>query len=81
MIHDLRVIDVPFFFSVRSVHPELRIVGQMPMSVGAEQLLSQIVRHIPTRTWLWQYGRVPFHVLLAQWVHEVGSRLFVLRDI
>ncbi|KAF8332103.1 S-adenosyl-L-methionine-dependent methyltransferase [Cantharellus anzutake] len=56
--------------SDEEVHPQLRIVGQLPMSVGAEQLLSQIIRHVPTRTWLWQYGRVPFHLLIAQWVHE-----------
>ncbi|KAG8886585.1 Mitochondrial transcription factor 1 [Tulasnella sp. 331] len=48
------------------VHPTLRMVGHLPMHVLAEQWLSQILRHVADRAWMWQYGRFPIHLLMAE---------------
>ncbi|KAG9037200.1 Mitochondrial transcription factor 1 [Tulasnella sp. JGI-2019a] len=48
------------------VHPSLRMVGHLPMHILAEQWLSQILRHVADRAWMWQYGRFPIHLLMAE---------------
>ncbi|KAK7692605.1 hypothetical protein QCA50_004237 [Cerrena zonata] len=52
------------------VHPQLHFICQMPNTVHGEQFLSQIFRCIPTRSWLFQYGRVPMSLILNQAVAD-----------
>lgn len=59
--------------SPRPVHPTLRMVGHLPMHVLAEQWLSQILRHVADRAWMWQYGRFPVHLLMAERTWRVGG--------
>lgn len=54
-----------------TVHPELRLVAQLPVSMTTEQLVSQWIRTMPVKAWLWHYGRVPLHMFVDQWVHTV----------
>ncbi|KAF9515522.1 hypothetical protein BS47DRAFT_1391549 [Hydnum rufescens UP504] len=52
-----------------SAHPNLHFVGQMPPSIHSEQLLSQFIRSIPAKSWLWRFGRVPLHLIVTESLH------------
>ncbi|KAJ8076827.1 hypothetical protein PM082_001250 [Marasmius tenuissimus] len=59
------------------VHPQLQFVSHLPENVSGEQLISQLIRLIPERQWLFKYGRIPMNFLLN--IH-VWQRL-VSRDL
>lgn len=52
------------------VHPNFRMVGHLPLNVLAAQWLSQVLRAIADRAWMYVYGRVPIHLLIPepQWL-------------
>ncbi|KAG8907446.1 Mitochondrial transcription factor 1 [Tulasnella sp. 403] len=60
------------------VHPSLRIVGHIPVRVLADQWVSQILRHVADRAWMWNYGRIPIHLLLTEklWKRLAGSEQY-----
>ena len=53
------------------VHPQLQFISHLPENVFGEQFISQIVRLIPDRQWLFNYGRVPMNFLLNIHVWQV----------
>jgi transcription factor 1 len=61
-----------------AVHPELHFVTHIPQTGAGEQLVAQLFRCIPERSWLFRYGRIPMSFLLADWVWRVGSLFFIL---
>ncbi|OJT12292.1 Mitochondrial transcription factor 1 [Trametes pubescens] len=48
--------------------PNLHFVSHLPVSVKGEQLVAQLFRCIPERSWLFQYGRVPMSIILTDYV-------------
>ncbi|KAI0371169.1 S-adenosyl-L-methionine-dependent methyltransferase [Pilatotrama ljubarskyi] len=48
--------------------PNLHFVSHLPLSVKGEQLIAQLFRCIPERSWLFQYGRVPMSIILSEYV-------------
>jgi transcription factor 1 len=44
-----------------------------------EQLIAQLFRGIPEKSWLFKYGRVPMSFLLNKWVLDVSVAAVVLR--
>jgi transcription factor 1 len=59
-----------------AVHPELHFVTHIPHTILGEQLVAQLFRSIPAKSWLFQYGRIPMSFILSDWVWRVGC--FVL---
>lgn len=64
--------ELPCDIFARAVHPQLRIVSQLPLGPTVEQLMSQWVRTVPTRSWMWSYGRIPLHLIMDEWLHTVS---------
>lgn len=58
------------------VHPELHFVSHIPQTVHGEQLVAQLFRCIPEKSWLFKYGRIPISFVLADWVWQVGFFFF-----
>jgi mitochondrial transcription factor 1 len=56
----------------RLVHPELHFVTHIPHTIHGEQLVAQLFRCIPEKSWLFKYGRIPMSFILADWVWRVG---------
>ncbi|KAH8083761.1 S-adenosyl-L-methionine-dependent methyltransferase [Cristinia sonorae] len=52
------------------VHPQLHFVCHIPHTIKGEQLVAQLFRCIPTKSWLFKYGRVPMSLILGQWMWE-----------
>ncbi|THV05091.1 S-adenosyl-L-methionine-dependent methyltransferase [Dendrothele bispora CBS 962.96] len=52
------------------VHPQLQFVSHMPINVYGEQLMSQFLRLVPDRQWLFKYGRVKMNLLLSDYVWQ-----------
>ncbi|OCB86899.1 S-adenosyl-L-methionine-dependent methyltransferase [Sanghuangporus baumii] len=50
--------------------PNLHFVAHVPNSVLGEQLTNQFIRHIPERSWLFKYGRVPMSLLLSDYSYR-----------
>ncbi|KAL5523855.1 hypothetical protein ACEPAG_8028 [Sanghuangporus baumii] len=50
--------------------PNLHFVAHIPNSVLGEQLTNQFIRHIPERSWLFKYGRVPMSLLLSDYSYR-----------
>jgi len=59
------------------VHPELHFVTHIPHTGFGEQLVAQLFRCIPEKSWLFKYGRIPMSFILADWVWQVGFRFGV----
>lgn len=57
------IADVPIVDWNSGVHPNLHFIQHLPSAVMGEQLLSQYVRLIPDRMWLFKYGRVPLDLI------------------
>lgn len=55
-----------------SVHPELHFVTHIPQTILGEQLVAQLFRCIPEKSWLFKHGRIPMSFILADWVWRVG---------
>ena len=58
------------------VHPQLRFILHVNCTVEGEQLLSQLLRAIPDKQWLFRYGRVPMNVILSSRMWEVNHSIF-----
>ena len=54
------------------VHPELHFVTHIPQTILGEQLVAQLFRCIPEKSWLFKYGRIPMSFIVADWVWRVG---------
>jgi len=50
------------------LHPELHFVTHIPQTIHGEQLVAQLFRCIPEKSWLFKYGRIPMSFILADWV-------------
>ena len=50
-------------------------------TVEGEQLLSQLLRAIPDRQWLFKYGRVPMNFILATRMWEVKFICFQCKQL
>lgn len=61
--------------AVRLVHPQLHFISHIPQNIKGEQLIAQLFRNIPERTWLFKYGRVPMSLILGEWIWEVRFHL------
>jgi hypothetical protein len=61
-----------------SVHPELHFVTHIPQTVHGEQLVAQLFRCIPEKSWLFKYGRIPMSFILADWVWQVGFSFWLV---
>lgn len=55
------------------VHKKLHFIGHLPHNITGEQLIAQLLRSIPEKSWLFKYGRVPLNFVLSQWVWEVRA--------
>lgn len=55
------------------VHPQLHFISHLQHTVKGEQLVAQLYRCIPDRSWLYKYGRVPMSFVLSEWVWDVCS--------
>ncbi|KAI0283623.1 S-adenosyl-L-methionine-dependent methyltransferase [Russula aff. rugulosa BPL654] len=54
--------------SWEKLHPELHFVSHIPQTIHGEQLVAQLFRCIPEKSWLFKYGRIPMSFILADWV-------------
>ncbi|KAK7472512.1 hypothetical protein VKT23_000627 [Stygiomarasmius scandens] len=52
------------------VHPKLQFVSHLPINVYGEQLMSQFLRLVPDRQWLFKFGRVKMNFLLTDYVWQ-----------
>ncbi|KAJ7072347.1 S-adenosyl-L-methionine-dependent methyltransferase [Mycena amicta] len=61
------------------IHPRLHFISHLQSNVSGEQLLSQLLRSIPDRQWLFKYGRIPMSFLLSEslWNRVTGDSLSV----
>jgi hypothetical protein len=57
------------------VHEKLHFISHLPQNVMGEQLIAQLFRSIPEKSWLFKYGRVPLSFALSQWVWEVRGQI------
>ncbi|KAF8812924.1 S-adenosyl-L-methionine-dependent methyltransferase [Phlegmacium glaucopus] len=64
LLDDLEIVDW------EQVHPQFRFVMHLSGTVEGEQLLSQFLRAIPDRQWLFRYGRVPMNFVLSSRMWE-----------
>ncbi|KAG8952932.1 Mitochondrial transcription factor 1 [Tulasnella sp. 424] len=68
--HDLEAqghfADLPRLSFEDGIHPNFRMVGHLPLSVLAAQWLSQILRAVADRAWMFAYGRIPVHLLIPE---------------
>ncbi|KAH9994962.1 S-adenosyl-L-methionine-dependent methyltransferase [Russula compacta] len=51
-----------------NLHPELHFVTHIPQTILGEQLVAQLFRCIPEKSWLFKHGRIPMSFVLADWV-------------
>jgi len=50
----------------------LHFVTHIPQTIPGEQLVAQLFRCIPEKSWLFKYGRIPMSFILADWVWRVS---------
>ncbi|ELU40962.1 RrnaAD domain-containing protein [Rhizoctonia solani AG-1 IA] len=55
-------------------HSSLSFIGHLPLGPVGEQLIAQLFRAIPERSWLFKYGRMRMSWILAQRMLEVCQR-------
>ena len=55
----------------KPVHPQLHFISHIPHTILGEQLVAQLFRNIPDRSWLFKYGRVPLSFVMGQWLWDV----------
>ncbi|KAF8902639.1 ribosomal RNA adenine dimethylase-domain-containing protein [Mucidula mucida] len=51
-----------------SLHPQLQWISHIPSTSHGEQLVSQLLRFIPGRQWLFKFGRVSLNMVLGSFV-------------
>ncbi|CAK5265608.1 unnamed protein product [Mycena citricolor] len=68
--------DVPIVPWDQGVHPQLQFVSHLTSNVAGEQLISQLLRNIPEKHWLFRYGRVPMSLLMNEyiWNRMLGTK-------
>ncbi|KAF5393355.1 hypothetical protein D9757_000545 [Collybiopsis confluens] len=54
------------------VHPNLQFISHLPLTVLGEQLISQFLRLIPERSWLFKYGRIRMNLILSEYRLTAG---------
>ncbi|KAJ3845428.1 S-adenosyl-L-methionine-dependent methyltransferase [Lentinula raphanica] len=54
----------------QGVHSKLQFISHLPLTVYGEQLISQILRLIPNRNWLFKFGRVKMNFLLSDYIWQ-----------
>jgi hypothetical protein len=70
----MTVIIIYYFWNAliaATVHPHLRFVAQLPGANQGEQLISQLVRYISDRSWLYNLGRLRMDFLMPEAILEV----------
>ncbi|KAF9010691.1 ribosomal RNA adenine dimethylase-domain-containing protein [Cyathus striatus] len=71
ILDDMGVLsDVERVSWTRGAHPQLTFISHLPRTVYGEQLIAQLFRSIPSRSWLFQFGRIPMHFILTQSVWQ-----------
>ena len=55
------------------VYPNLHFISHLPTATMSEQLISQFLRAIPERSWLFKYGRMPMSYILSDYVWQVRA--------
>ncbi|KAJ3477929.1 hypothetical protein NLI96_g10130 [Meripilus lineatus] len=50
--------------------PTTPLHQHIPHSIKGEQLIAQLFRCIPEKSWLFKYGRVPMSFILGDWIWE-----------
>ncbi|KAF9071676.1 S-adenosyl-L-methionine-dependent methyltransferase [Rhodocollybia butyracea] len=65
LLDDVEVIDWD-----QGVHPTLQFISHLPITVYGEQLIAQLLRLVPSRSWLHKFGRIKMNYLLSQYVWE-----------
>ncbi|GJJ06511.1 hypothetical protein Clacol_000703 [Clathrus columnatus] len=49
---------------------DVEFVCHMPHSLHGEQFTAQLLRSIPQKSWLFTYGRMPMHLILAESLYD-----------
>ncbi|KAJ3777845.1 S-adenosyl-L-methionine-dependent methyltransferase [Lentinula raphanica] len=57
----------------QGVHSKLQFISHLPLTVYGEQLISQILRLIPNRNWLFKFGRVKMNFLLSDYIWQASE--------
>ncbi|KAI0066265.1 S-adenosyl-L-methionine-dependent methyltransferase [Artomyces pyxidatus] len=60
------VLDVEKVAWGEKLHPNLHFITHIPRNVAGEQLVAQLFRCIPEKTWLFKYGRVPMSFVVGE---------------
>jgi transcription factor 1 len=55
-----------------TVHPHLHFISHIPHTIPGEQLVSQFLRCIPDKSWLFRFGRTPLSLILGEWMWSVS---------
>jgi len=50
------------------LHPHLQYISHIPLQTMGEQFVAQTLRCIPDQSWFFKFGRVPFNLILSEWV-------------
>jgi len=53
--------------------PNIHFISHLPNTVHGDQLLAQIFRCMPDKSWLFKYGRVPLSLLMTESIWERTS--------
>ncbi|PCH43743.1 S-adenosyl-L-methionine-dependent methyltransferase [Wolfiporia cocos MD-104 SS10] len=61
------VVSVPW---ESGLHPQLHFISHLQHTIKGEQLIAQLFRCIPERSWLYKYGRIPMSFVLSDWVWQ-----------
>ncbi|KAL6310467.1 S-adenosyl-L-methionine-dependent methyltransferase, partial [Sparassis latifolia] len=67
-IEDLGLLDDVETHAWETLHPQLHFISHLEHSIKGEQLIAQLYRCIPEKTWLFKYGRVPMSLIVNNWV-------------
>ncbi|KAJ7132770.1 S-adenosyl-L-methionine-dependent methyltransferase [Mycena crocata] len=68
-LHDLKLLeDVRSLPWDQGVHPQLHFISHLASNVNGEQFISQLLRSMPEKQWLFKYGRVPMSILLSEYI-------------
>ncbi|KAF9038289.1 S-adenosyl-L-methionine-dependent methyltransferase [Hymenopellis radicata] len=51
-----------------TLHPQLQWISHIPSTSHGEQLVSQLLRFIPGRQWLFKHGRIPLNMVLSSFL-------------
>ncbi|KAI0046065.1 S-adenosyl-L-methionine-dependent methyltransferase [Auriscalpium vulgare] len=50
------------------LHPNLHFITHIPQNIPGEQLVAQLLRCVPEKSWLFKHGRVPMSFILPEWL-------------